>query len=371
MLDSVHVAKWLWRFDSSLIQFTLFPSKKFKHVHPEIIRYCRQYPGNVIFGSKFDWQIKILGYIDFIVYELFGKLFPSSRVHALKLALRSSFDYLHAHEVQGAGYLCSQLDQFGNAEFILSIWGSDLIYFEDLPDHKERIVETLSKAQSLSAECVRDYKIAKKLGFHGVELPIIPVSASFNFEANFENLKPVVDRNLIVVKTYGLPFGRGDLAIAAVARLLDSEVKSSAFFYSVSESLLEDVKNLENEYPDRVKFTEAKNPIPQADLNRIFREARFYVGASESDGISTSFLEALAFGAYPIQTNTSCASEWENLGVTCSIVSLDQESISQALQSNYHNFDYLQHSQDNNFEIAKQYLSDVDISAKALTFYCR
>jgi glycosyltransferase involved in cell wall biosynthesis len=41
-----------------------------------------------------------------------------------------------------------------------------------------------------------------------------------------------------------------------------------------------------------------------------FAEARVYIGISLSDGISTSLLEAMATGCYPIQTNTSCAREW-------------------------------------------------------------
>jgi glycosyltransferase involved in cell wall biosynthesis len=42
----------------------------------------------------------------------------------------------------------------------------------------------------------------------------------------------------------------------------------------------------------------------------LFSKARIYVGLSKSDGISTSMLEAMALGAFPIQTDTSCASEW-------------------------------------------------------------
>jgi glycosyltransferase involved in cell wall biosynthesis len=34
------------------------------------------------------------------------------------------------------------------------------------------------------------------------------------------------------------------------------------------------------------------------------------VGHSLSEGISTSMLEAMAMGAIPIQTCTSCADEW-------------------------------------------------------------
>ena len=42
----------------------------------------------------------------------------------------------------------------------------------------------------------------------------------------------------------------------------------------------------------------------------LFSKAKVYIGISKSDGISTSLLEAMALGAFPIQSNTSCANEW-------------------------------------------------------------
>ena len=49
---------------------------------------------------------------------------------------------------------------------------------------------------------------------------------------------------------------------------------------------------------------------------RLFAAARCYLGVSVSDAISTSMLEALAMGAFPIQTNTSCCEEWIENGKT-------------------------------------------------------
>ena len=46
------------------------------------------------------------------------------------------------------------------------------------------------------------------------------------------------------------------------------------------------------------------------DIIRHFGQARMYLGISISDAISTSVLEAMAMGAFPIQTDTSCCQEW-------------------------------------------------------------
>ena len=46
------------------------------------------------------------------------------------------------------------------------------------------------------------------------------------------------------------------------------------------------------------------------EILSLFGKARIYVGLSISDGISTSLLEAMVMGAFPIQTCTACADEW-------------------------------------------------------------
>jgi glycosyltransferase involved in cell wall biosynthesis len=42
----------------------------------------------------------------------------------------------------------------------------------------------------------------------------------------------------------------------------------------------------------------------------MFGRARIYIGLGISDGISTSLLEAMVMGAFPIQSCTACADEW-------------------------------------------------------------
>jgi glycosyltransferase involved in cell wall biosynthesis len=68
-----------------------------------------------------------------------------------------------------------------------------------------------------------------------------------------------------------------------------------------------------------------------SDMYDKFAASRIYIGASRSDGISTSFLEALALGAYPIQTNTSCGNEWVEKGFQAHIIEPSQNAILEAL----------------------------------------
>jgi glycosyltransferase involved in cell wall biosynthesis len=49
-------------------------------------------------------------------------------------------------------------------------------------------------------------------------------------------------------------------------------------------------------------------PIDHEAFVKIFSKARIYVGLSETDGLSTSMVEAMQVGAFPIQSQNSAAS---------------------------------------------------------------
>ena len=68
-------------------------------------------------------------------------------------------------------------------------------------------------------------------------------------------------------------------------------------------------------------------------IMRYHGMARISIGLSISDAISTSFLEAIAMGSFPIQSNTACAEEWIIDGRTGIIVpSEDPEIIESAIR---------------------------------------
>jgi glycosyltransferase involved in cell wall biosynthesis len=104
-------------------------------------------------------------------------------------------------------------------------------------------------------------------------------------------------------------------------------------------------------------------------MKGLFRRSRVYVGASRSDGISTSFLEALNYGCYPIQTNTSCAGDWIELGADASIVSQNISEIEGNLIMALKNDELVDRAQIKNLAVAKEFLGFEKISKIAKTFY--
>ena len=109
MLDSIHVARWLNQFKDSPIDFLIFPSKKFRNIHPELLTLSR-FNNYKIFGLPHT--MNIAGYLDFLMFVLPAKIgFENRRQRALnKILLHRNFDFIHALELQGAGYLVDSLD---------------------------------------------------------------------------------------------------------------------------------------------------------------------------------------------------------------------------------------------------------------------
>jgi hypothetical protein len=138
--------------------------------------------------------------------------------------------------------------------------------------------------------------------------------------------------------------------------------------HSVTEDLIEKSEQLRIQYPSQVKIFTVKNKIPRIKLIDYLSKSRIYVGACKSDGISTSFLEAICLGAYPIQTNTSCAIDWINLGFKGSIVEPEKNSILTALEKAYTSCE-LEDFRQINLKKAREFLNFNEIKNHALQFY--
>jgi hypothetical protein len=371
MFDSIHAGRWLSQFTDQDIDFTLFPSKKFKKIHPKLAAMLRSNEGATFSIAHPLILPKILGYLDFLFFVQFPKIFRRNlRAQYLsKISTKKKYDFVHALEIQGAGYLCDDAITKKDFKFILTNWGSDIFYFQHLPEHLPRIKSALAKADLYSAECQRDYKLATILGFTGEQLPCIPNGGGLVTGETFSIGIPTSTRKNIVVKTYGGTFGRGGLAIEAVGKVLETHSGLTAYFYSVTEDLLSKVLKLKSKFGVRVNFSTLKKPISHAQLEDIFANSRIYIGCSISDGISTSFLEALTKGVYPIQTNTSCAGEWIDKGAVASLIDLDIDQLDKALNLAITDDKVVDLAAKTNLEVVNNLLTSAKVAPVAQEFY--
>jgi len=372
MFDSIHLARWLKQFDDECIDFTLLPSKKYKNINPELTKLITS---NKLASYALIWPYKlnyISGYVDFALNKIWNTLKINFRINLLRnILIKSNFDYVHALEIQGAGYLYSELpkDIIDRNQLILTNWGSDIYFFSKDEKHNEKISKVISIASYYSAECERDYELLESYHFTGEKLPCIPNGGGFSKDEinSYKNLAS--ERNLILCKGYGGIFGQAQLAIPAIDASLARFNNLTAFFYSVTDDIESSVISLKRKYANRVDYSTVTNSLSREKLLNLFSKARVYIGCSKSDAISTSFLEALTYGAYPIQTNTSCANEWVDKGARATLVGLNTIEISKALESIIKDDNLVNLAQSNNMKVARKYLDENEVKKIAKKFY--
>ena len=304
MVDSIHVARWIAQFEPSEVEFTLFPSTPNRRVHA-MIKAMMIKNGNiriVPFGGKLS--IPLWG-MDLIFSDYVRGLLLRGVLKRIKP------DFVHALELQHGGYITSRaLEEVSiRTPFIATNYGSDIYWFQQFPKHLVKIKRLLARADRYSAECHRDVDLAKKYGFTGDVMPVFPNAGGFSDEQLNRELIPTSLRKVIAIKGYESWVGRASVAVEALYSLAAELAEYKIIFYSCNAKTIRLVKRLKRATRLNIEWY-AKGELSHTQMLDLFASARIYIGVSLSDGISTSFLEAIAMGAFPIQSGTACVAEW-------------------------------------------------------------
>ena len=146
MFDSIHTGRWLSQFTDQDIDFILFPSKKFKKMHRSLENLLENRAGSTFKITHPIKVRKVLGYLDFFAFVLGARIFRKNfrALFLRKTIAGSKFDFVHALEIQGAGYLCDEAIKEKHFKLIITNWGSDIFYFQHLEEHLPRIKSVLA-----------------------------------------------------------------------------------------------------------------------------------------------------------------------------------------------------------------------------------
>lgn len=323
MADSVHLANWLQNMSSLPVSVTLVSSSPHRRVHPKIVGLLGA-PNQLGMSLTMpNWSRK-LGLPLWLLDRFFGERLRGGLVRNVIQKLRP--DLIHIVEFQHAGYILLQALAKPlpglRPKIMSSNYGSDIFWFRKFPKHKQRISALLKITDHYTCECTRDINLARELGFKGVST-LIPNTGGVSEELLLEQQEPVnaAGRRLILLKGYQNKFGQ---ALEGVGSLFRLRKTLKAFeIVSISTNIITALALFVLRIFSglRVSF-HLKGSLTHAEVLSLLSRARVYIGLSKSDGISTSLLEAMAMGAFPIQTGTSCASEWIESGKSGAVVSL-------------------------------------------------
>jgi len=238
-------------------------------------------------------------------------------------------DLIHSMEFQHCGYVVLRAKELAKGMFppwLATNWGSDIYYYRNFPNHRLQISRLLRSIDYYSCECMRDIVLAKELGLAAKVLPVMPNTGGFDLEeiGVLRNRHSPSSRRLIMVKGYQHFAGRALTALDALercGRMLDA---FRILVFSASRPVIKVVKKLREHAGRDIHVLPYSS---HQEMLQMFGKARVYLGISVSDAISTSMLEAMALGAFPIQTNTSCCDEWLEDGESGFIVPPDDVSL--------------------------------------------
>lgn len=341
MANSIHTARWIAQIADQGWDLHLFSSIDSGIVHP-LLRNITVH--HSFFGRQSDRDptVRSRG-IPFpterasnIVRRGILRISPEYRLHQLvRLLKRLEPDIVHSLEIQAGGYLALRAKQEMERSFprwIATNWGSDIYLFGRLAAHADRVRAVLEACDYYSCECRRDVDLAREMGLRGIALPVLPNTGGFDLEraAHLRQPGPTSDRRTIMVKGYQHFAGRALVGLRAIRKCAEELKGYRIAIFRATDDVKIAAELLAQDTDLEVEI------IPQCsheEMLRLFGKARIYLGLGISDAISTSLLEAIVMGAFPIQSCTSCADEWIVDGESGLIVPAeDPDPVAEALR---------------------------------------
>ena len=341
MCDSIHTARWINQLNGLGWDIHLFPSIDIERVHPDLknVTVHRTFYG----GPKYrDESVRLNGIpvisedAAFVCRLALKKLrLDCRRLHLSRVIRKLRPDIIHSIEMQAAGYLTMDVRRKYAGQFppwIYSSWGSDLYFFGRYPKHQARIREVLASCDYYIADCQRDVELAAKYGFRGHSLGVFPAAGGYDISdmRRWVQPGPVSSRRVIALKGYMGWAGRANVALQALELCSESLKGYKVALYLASPKVRRMARHAAS--ITGAPFT-ILPPSPNQEIIKLMGSSRIAIGVNVTDGTPASLLEAMAMGAFPIQSDTVSSGEWIKHGENGLLVPPeDPQAIAAAIQ---------------------------------------
>jgi len=276
-------------------------------------------------------------------------------------------------ETQNAGYLIAEtLPQLRTVPKVyLSIWGSDLFWFQQFANHRSKIHSILSRTDALSTECKRDIELAKVFGFKGKLLPTIPASGGVNLDhvTRPGNFNLPSKRSKIMVKGYSGFVGRSLIALEALEQMSDELESYEIHVYSASMRTRWRARRIRQRSNLRIVLHK-KHALTHSEVISLLGESRLSISISLSDGFPGSLREAMITGCFPIESKCSCGNEWVTAGESAVFVDPDDVSeIMSAIRTALNDDVLVDNAAKTNYGLANDGFSKASVSTGIKNYY--
>lgn len=246
------------------------------------------------------------------------------QVRALLARLRP--DLVHAMRLPFEGVLAAWADP--PAPLVLSVWGNDFTLHARLSPPLALLTRrALARADALHADCHRDLRLARRLGFpEGRPAVVLPGNGGVRRDIFCGADGPVPEEGGLAYTLRSLPAGA---PVLVNPRGFRAYVRNETFFRALP-LLRQRFPDLQVLCPAMAGEAEAVRwlarlglrsgvhllpALPPEGMAAVFRRAWVSVSPSEHDGTPNTLLEAMACGAFPVAGDLESIREWIEDGV--------------------------------------------------------
>ena len=304
-MPSVHVSRWIENLDDSKYELFWFDilnrgklntNKNVFQFTPDYKRKRKHIKGEYFLSKNIPELFSLIQpYLENTPNEVLEKVINEIRP-----------DIIHSFEMQSCSYpILKTMKKFPSIKWIYSCWGSDLYYYQNNFLHKFKIKQVLKRVNVIHTDCIRDYQLAKKLGFKGFFSGVIPGGSGYDLELVQKYIKPISNRKIILVKGYEHQFGRAINVIKAIERI-DKEViaKYDVVVFGAHQIVIDYIKSSSF---NCLFYT--RHELNNLQILELMGSSIIYIGNSISDGIPNTLIESIIMGAFPIQSNPGKVTE--------------------------------------------------------------
>lgn len=376
MPGSVHAARWINQFSDLGWDIHLFAATP-EPVHADM-KNVTVYGFSSFRREGLDRSVKIRGLWPLrkgssILGNQAGRFLPWDRALA-ELIRRLKPDIVHSMEIQHAGYMTYAAKRKIKDSFptwVVSNWGSDISLFGRLSDHEKRVREVISSCDYYHTECQRDVGLAEEFGFKGKGHWVLPLAGGFDVEQarKLRQPGPTSERRVVAVKGYQGWVYRALVALRAVELcadvLKDGGYRVAIYLPSPDTQIAAELLVKSTGLPvDIIPYG------PHEEILRLHGRSRISIGLSISDALSTSALETMVMGSFPIQSHTSCIGELLRDGESGMLVHPDDpEPVAEALRRAVTDDALVDRAAEINARVTAEFLDDSVVRPKAIGMY--
>lgn len=215
-------------------------------------------------------------------------------------------DLVHAMRIPYEGMLAA--DASGLVPWLVSVWGNDFtLHAPSTPLMSHYTEWTLKAADALHADCQRDIRLAKQLGF-AVNKPtlVTPGSGGIRTDVFYPPSRPV-EAPLVVNPRGFRAYVRNDVFFQAIPLVLKErpDARFACASMAGEHQALAWIEKLG--IGSVVKLLPSR---PHAEMADLFRSAQVVVSPTTHDGTPNTLLEALACGCFPVAGDLESIREW-------------------------------------------------------------